>query len=175
MAAAYDAEGGDTTTTRPSTPNWFARQVNKVSAPRAPPPEAPPRRPKEAAVNKWLDGHTSRLLDPMDARASMVSAVPSGLGPPPSVSPASVVGGGYQESVLSEMGRIRRAAVPPPLDLAMLEKVKNMQNQTAVRGDEHAEGGGPRPARADSPTGRSQAMTESTWNTWGVEQHHQRR
>lgn len=205
MAAAYAAEGGGinnsaqyaaggarasrTSRASGSPPGWFKRQVNKVTQGGGNQAAAAPTRPKEAAVSKWMDRHTSRMLDPMAARASMVSSVPSDLGPPPSVSPASVVGGN-RESVLSEMGQIRRAAVPPPLDLAMVEKARRLhdEQQEKERQQElertQALLDPPPPIRGGttkagsytssvySPTRiQSPSRTEVTWNTWGLEQH----
>lgn len=190
MAAAYAAEGGgiDSSTqydqesrASDSTPGWFKRQVNKVTQGGSDQAAAEPERPKQASVNKWMDRHTSRMLDPMAARASMVSSVPSDLGPPPSVSPASVVGGN-RESVLSEMGQIRRAAVPPPLDLAMVEKARKLhdEQQEKERQKEIARTqalldppppiGGPQGV-VHSPSVYSPGRTEASWNTWGLEQH----
>lgn len=111
---------------RDAMPSWLKRQVSKLTQGEQR-PEAP-QRPKEAKVNGWMDQHASRMLDPMYARASMVSSVASDLGPPPSISPASVVGGNRQ-SVLSEMGQIRRDAVPPPLDIGMVERAKKMHEE----------------------------------------------
>lgn len=111
---------------RDAVPSWLKRQVSKLTQGEQPP--AAPQRPKEAKVNGWMDRHASKMLDPMDARASMVSSVASDLGPPPSISPASVVGGNRQ-SVLSEMGQIRRDAVPPPLDIGMVERAKKMHEE----------------------------------------------
>lgn len=211
MAAAYSAEGGsggssieETSSQRgesrwsDSTPGWFRRQVNKVTSSNSNQQEQTPARPKEAAVNKWMDRHTSRMLDPMAARASFVSSAPSGLGPPPSISPASVVGGN-RESVLSEMGQIRRAAVPPPLDLAMVDRVKRMQEEEMAheQGQEGAAmargrgqnqgnlgmealappppiGGGGYGGGVGSPSVYSPGRTEITWNTWGLDQHAKR-
>jgi hypothetical protein len=194
-----------------STPGWLRRQVHKVVKGRASPDatgaaaaaaaQDGPSSKDPGAVSRWMDRHTSRMLDPMAARASVASsgvASLRGLGPVPSVSPASVVGG-QRESILSEMAQIRRAAVPPPLDLKLVERAKQMQeDEDRMRGqeqqqqqqqEEEARG----PARADvqevyggllrppppladrwggsSPTAMSQARTESTWNTWGVDQH----
>lgn len=215
MAAVYKAESGDSKST-PSTrysgfipprdessrnetaergvsrwsdsePGWFRRQVQRVRSGGAGAAEEDDSSPKNAAVSKWMDRHTSRMLDPMAARASVASsgvASLRGLGPVPSVSPASVVGD-QRESILSEMGQIRRAAVPPPLDPKMVERVRQMQEQNQMREqDQHrgpvAEDVGagalrPPPPMADrwgnsSPTAMSPAQTESTWNTWGVEQ-----
>ncbi|KAG6357521.1 hypothetical protein INS49_013398 [Diaporthe citri] len=215
MAAAYKAEGGNTSTIgfippredpsrdgtadqgvsrwNDSTPGWLRRQVQKVKSRTSPDAAAgaaaaqDDSSPKDAAVSRWMDRHASRMLDPMAARASVASSGAAslrGLGPVPSVSPASVVGG-QRESILSEMGQIRRAAVPPPLDLKMVERVKQMQEEDQVRKQERTRGpaggdvqGGvlrPPPPMADrwgnsSPTAMSQARTETTWNTWGVEQ-----
>lgn len=180
-----------------SEPGWFRRQVAKVKSSTSPGAAAgagddDPSR-KDAAVSRWMDRHASRMLDPMAARASVASSGAAslrGLGPVPSVSPASVVGD-QRESILSEMGQIRRAAVPPPLDPKLVQRVRQMQEeeQQQVRGQEQARGGlpavggvveegallRPPPPVADrwgdsSPTAMSQARTESTWNTWGVEQ-----
>lgn len=209
MAAAYKAEGGNGTIGfipprddpsrdgtadqgvsrwSDSTPGWFTRQVQKVKSRTSPGAAAEDdSSPKDAAVSRWMDRHTSRMLDPMAARASVASSGAAslrGLGPVPSVSPASVVGD-QRESILSEMGQIRRAAVPPPLDLKMVERVKQMQEEEQMREQERTRGpaggdvgGGvlrPPPPIADrwgnsSPTAMSQARTETTWNTWGVEQ-----
>lgn len=113
-----------------SMPSWLKRQLSKLTHDEQ--PQEVPQRPKEAKVNGWMDRHTSKMLDPMDARASMVSSVASDLGPPPSISPASVVGGNRQ-SVLSEMGQIRRDAVPPPLDVGMVERAKRMHEEQSER------------------------------------------
>jgi len=178
-----------------STPGWLRRQVQRVKKSTTSPGAAgaaaaagDDSSPKDAAVSRWMDRHTSRMLDPMAARASVASSGAAslrGLGPVPSVSPASVVGD-QRESILSEMGQIRRAAVPPPLDLKMVERVKQMQEKEQMRQQEQTRGpagGGdveegvlrPPPPMADrwgnsSPTAMSQARTETTWNTWGVEQ-----
>ncbi|POS79212.1 hypothetical protein DHEL01_v202402 [Diaporthe helianthi] len=176
-----------------STPGWLRRQVQRVKAATNPSAGAAAAgddpSPKDAAVSRWMDRHTSRMLDPMAARASIASsgvASLRGLGPVPSVSPASVVGD-QRESILSEMGQIRRAAVPPPLDPKMVERVKQMQEKVQMREQEQnlgPVGGGveqgvlllrPPPPIADrlgnsSPTAMSQARTESSWNTWGVDQ-----
>lgn len=111
-------------------PSWLKRQLSKLTQGEQVP--AAPERPKEAKVSGWMDRHTSKMLDPMSARASMVSSVASDLGPPPSISPASVVGGNRQ-SVLSEMGQIRRDAVPPPLDVGMVERAKKMHQEQSER------------------------------------------
>lgn len=221
MAAAYKAEGGNSTMA-PSTrysgfipprddpsrhgaadqgpsrwsdstpgPGWFRRQVQKVKPTTTSPGAAAQddSSPKDAAVSRWMDRHASRMLDPMAARASVASSGAAslrGLGPVPSVSPASVVGD-QRESILSEMGQIRRAAVPPPLDPKLVQRVRQMQEEEQMRERQEqtrvrAAGGGagegalrPPPAMADrwggsSPTAMSQARTETTWNTWGVEQ-----
>lgn len=217
MAAAYKLEGGDSNmapSTRysgfipprddlsrdgsaeqgmsrwsDSTPGWFRRQVQKVKSTTSPSAAAQDESsPKDAAVSRWMDRHTSRMLDPMAARASVASSGAAslrGLGPVPSVSPASVVGD-QRESILSEMGQIRRAAVPPPLDPKLLQRAKQMQEEEQMRQQKQTRGpagGGvedgalrPPPPIADrwgesSPTAMSQARTETTWNTWGVEQH----
>lgn len=155
-----------------STPGWFKMLTQRQS----PPPPAP-ERPKEVAVSKWLGRHTSKMLDPMNARASIASSTASGLGPPPSISPASVVGGN-RESVLSEMGQIRRDAVPPPLDMAMVERVRQMQDQTTTvqRGPvmDSLQPLQPPPAIGRQEAGSPSVISNSTWNTWGVEQHQQR-
>lgn len=215
MAAAYKAEGGNNSTIgfipprdddprrdgradqgvsrwSDSTPGWLRRQVQKVksrTSPDAAAAEDDSSSPKDdAAVSRWMDRHASRMLDPMAARASVASSGAAslrGLGPVPSVSPASVVGD-QRESILSEMGQIRRAAVPPPLDPKLVERVKQMQEEDQMREQERTRGapaggvveGGvlpPPPPMADrwgnsSPTAMSQARTETTWNTWGVEQ-----
>lgn len=216
MAAAYKAEGGNSTmapSTRysgfipprddpsrygtadqgvsrwsDSTPGWFRRQVQKVKPTPSPGTAAQgDPSPKDAVVSRWMDRHASRMLDPMAARASVASSGAAslrGLGPVPSVSPASVVGD-RRESILSEMGQIRRAAVPPPLDPKLVQRVKQMQGEEQMREQEQTRGptaGGveegalrPPPPMADSwgdssPTAMSQARTETTWNTWGVEQ-----
>ncbi|KAI3394963.1 hypothetical protein diail_2021 [Diaporthe ilicicola] len=176
-----------------STPGWLRRQVQKVKLTTSPGAAAAAAAagddssPKDAAVSRWMDRHASRMLDPMAARASVASSGAAslwGLGPVPSVSPASVVGG-QRESILSEMGQIRRAAVPPPLDLKMVERVKQMQEKDQMREQGQTRGPAagdveegmlrPPPPLADgwgnsSPTAMSQARTETTWNTWGVEQ-----
>lgn len=181
-----------------STPGWFRRQVAKVkpstNSPAAGAGDDDDSSRKDAAVSRWMDRHASRMLDPMAARASVASSGAAslrGLGPVPSVSPASVVGG-QRESILSEMGQIRRAAVPPPLDPKLVQRVRQMQEEEEeqqMRGQEQARGGlpagggvveegallRPPPPVAErwgdsSPTAMSQARTESTWNTWGVEQ-----
>lgn len=228
MAAAYKAEGGNSSTMAPSTrysgfipprdndpsrhgaadqgvsrwsdstpgPGWFRRQVQKVKPTTTGPGAAAQddsSSPKDAAVSRWMDRHASRMLDPMAARASVASSGAAslrGLGPVPSVSPASVVGD-QRESILSEMGQIRRAAVPPPLDPKLVQRVRQMQEEEQMRERQEqtrgrAAGGGveegaalrPPPPVADrwgdssSPTAMSQARTETTWNTWGVEQRH---
>ncbi|KAJ0120021.1 hypothetical protein J7T55_000874 [Diaporthe amygdali] len=175
-----------------STPGWFRRQVQKVKSTTSPgaagAAAGDDSSPKDAAVSRWMDRHASRMLDPMAARASVASSGAAslrGLGPVPSVSPASVVGD-QRESILSEMGQIRRAAVPPPLDPKLVQRVKQMQEEKRMREQEQTRGptgGGveegalrPPPPIADrrgdsSPTAMSQAQTETTWNTWGVEQH----
>lgn len=225
MAAAYKAEGGDSSTapsTRysgfipprddpgryeyepadqavsrwsDSTPGWFRRQVQKVKSTTSPSGAAAQEddpSPKDAAVSRWMDRHASRMLDPMAARASVASSGAAslrGLGPVPSVSPASVVGG-QRESILSEMGQIRRAAVPPPLDPRLVQRVRQMQEEEGqMRGQQEQQTRGPAGVRGveegvlrppppvaelcgdSSPTAMSQAQTETTWNTWGVEQH----
>lgn len=171
-----------------STPGWLRRQVQKVKSRTSPDAagaatEDDSSSPnKDAAVSRWMDRHASRMLDPMAARASVASSGAAslrGLGPVPSVSPASVVGD-QRESILSEMGQIRRAAVPPPLDPKLVERVKQMQEEERTRGvPAGGDVGGdvlrPPPPMADrwgssSPTAMSQARTETTWNTWGVEQ-----
>lgn len=177
-----------------SEPGWFRRQVQRVKATASPGAAGAAAgdddsSPKDAAVSRWMDRHTSRMLDPMAARASVASsgvASLRGLGPVPSISPASVVGD-QRESILSEMGQIRRAAVPPPLDPKMVERVRQMQatNQMREQEQEQARGpvGGdieegvlrPPPPIADrwgdnGPTAMSPTRTETTWNTWGVEQ-----
>lgn len=173
-----------------STPGWFRRQVQKVKSTTSPGAAAAgdDSSPKDAAVSRWMDRHTSRMLDPMAARASVASSGAAslrGLGPVPSVSPASVVGD-QRESILSEMGQIRRAAVPPPLDPKLVQRVRQMQlEEQQMRGQEQTrspaggavEEGALRPPQpiadrwgGSSPTAMSQARTETTWNTWGVEQ-----
>lgn len=179
-----------------STPGWFRRQVAKVKSTTrtdaaGSAAEDDPSR-KDAAVSRWMDRHASRMVDPMVARASVASSGAAslrGLGPVPSVSPASVVGG-QRESILSEMGQIRRAAVPPPLDPKLVARVQQMREEDQMREQEQEQARGtaggaveegllrPPPPIADrwgnsasSPTAMSQAQTESTWNTWGVEQH----
>lgn len=177
-----------------STPGWFRRQVAKVkpstTSPAAAAGDEDDSSRKDAAVSRWMDRHASRMLDPMAARASVASSGAAslrGLGPVPSVSPASVVGD-QRESILSEMGQIRRAAVPPPLDPKLVQRVRQMQEEEQhMREQEQMRGlpagwgvveeGAlrPPPPVADrwggsSPTAMSQARTESTWNTWGVEQ-----
>ncbi|KAI7777980.1 hypothetical protein LA080_002892 [Diaporthe eres] len=214
MAAAYKAEGGNNSTIgfipprdgdpsrdgtadqgvsrwSDSTPGWLSRQVQKVksrTSPDAAAAEDGSSSPKDAAVSRWMDRHASRMLDPMAARASVASSGAAslrGLGPVPSVSPASVVGD-QRESILSEMGQIRRAAVPPPLDPKLVARVRQMQEEDQMRQQERTRGapaggdfdGGvlrPPPPVADrwgnsSPTVMSPARTETTWNTWGVEQ-----
>ncbi|KAG8166962.1 hypothetical protein KVR01_002651 [Diaporthe batatas] len=207
MAAVYKAEGGygaSAPSTRysasilpdkgvsrwsDSTPGWLRRQVQKVKAATshgaAGTAAGDEPSPKDAAVSGWMDRHTSRMLDPMVARASIASsgvASLRGLGPVPSVSPASVVGD-PRESILSEMGQIRRAAVPPPLDPKMVERVRQMQGQNQMREQEQARGPvaddveqgalRPPPPMADrwgNSSPMSPAQTETTWNTWGVEQ-----
>lgn len=175
-----------------STPGWFRRQVQKVKSTTSPGAAGTAAgdddpSPKDAAVSRWMDRHTSRMLDPMAARASVASSGAAslrGLGPVPSVSPASVVGD-QRESILSEMGQIRRAAVPPPLDPKLVQRVRQMQQEEQMREQEQArspadggvEEGALRPPQpiadrwgGSSPTAMSQARTETTWNTWGVEQ-----
>lgn len=219
MAAVYKAEGGDRTSTpsahysefiaprderskdgnadqgvsrwSDSTPGWLRRQVQKVKSKTNPGAgeAGDESSPKDAAVSRWMDRHTSRMLDPMAARASIASsgvASLRGLGPVPSVSPASVVGD-PRESILSEMGQIRRAAVPPPLDPKMVERVRQMQeqnqNQNQMREQEQPRGPvaedveqgalRPPPPMADrwgNSSPMSPAQTETTWNTWGVDQ-----
>lgn len=167
-------------------PGWFRRQVQKVKPTTSPGTAAAQddsSSPKDAAVSRWMDRHASKMLDPMAARASVASSGAAslrGLGPVPSVSPASVVGG-QRESILSEMGQIRRAAVPPPLDPRLVQRVQQMreqEQQTRGPGGGGVEGGALRPPPPvaelcgdSSPTAMSQAQTETTWNTWGVEQH----
>lgn len=176
-----------------STPGWLRRQVQKVKSATNPGAAGAAAgdddsSPKDAAVSRWMDRHESKMLDPMAARASIASsgvASLRGLGPVPSVSPASVVGD-PRESILSEMGQIRRAAVPPPLDPKLVQRVRQMQEEEQQMREQEQNrgpaGGGvqdgalrPPPPIADrwggsSPTAMSQAQTESTWNTWGVEQ-----
>lgn len=171
-----------------STPGWFRRQVQKVKpTTNSGAAAAEDPSPKDAAVSRWMDRHESKMLDPMAARASIASsgvASLRGLGPVPSVSPASVVPD-QRESILSEMGQIRRAAVPPPLDPKLVQRVRQMQEEEQMREQEQMRGpafgavedGALRPPQpiadrwgGSSPTAMSQARTESTWNTWGVEQ-----
>lgn len=177
-----------------STPGWLRRQVQKVKGTANPgaagaaagDDDSSPN--KDAAVSRWMDRHESKMLDPMMARASIASSGAAslrGLGPVPSISPASVVPD-QRESILSEMGQIRRAAVPPPLDPKLVQRVRQMQEEEQqMREQEQTHGPAgdgvqdgalrPPPPIADrwggnSPTAMSQAQTESTWNTWGVEQ-----
>lgn len=175
-----------------SEPGWFRRQVAKVKSSTTSPAAAgedDDSSRKDAAVSRWMDRHASRMLDPMAARASVASSGAAslrGLGPVPSVSPASVVCD-QRESILSEMGQIRRAAVPPPLDPKLVQRVRQMQEEEQQMREREQMRGGPAggvdeegalrppPPVADrwggnSPTAMSQARTESTWNTWGVEQ-----
>lgn len=174
--------------------SWLRRQVSKLthgSSSSSSSSSSVVDRPKEASVNKWMDRHASRMLDPMDARASFVSSVASGLGPVPSVSPASVVPD-KRETILSEMGQIRRAAVPPPLDVGMVERARRMheeqqaQTQQGTGGERQREIDRamelldpPPPVAAGTSFynggGYSPARTEGTWKTWGVEQNGARR
>lgn len=166
-SASLDSRNPTNTTT-----GWLSRQVSKMTHPS--PQDAAASPPQDPRVAKWMDHHASRMLDPMWARASIVSSTPTGLGPPPSVSPASVIVG-HRESVLSEMGQIQRAAVPPPLDVAMVDRVRRMQQSegSATTGSKESYLVPPLPTYNSGATGarHSVAGTESTWNTWGVDQH----
>lgn len=185
MAAVYEAEDGPrpqshykgTIADSNSAPNgWLSRQVSKMTqgGNNEQHPDNGLPAPKNARVCKWMDRHESRMLDPNWARASIVSSAVTDLGPPPSVSPASVVPD-RRESILSEMGQIRRDAVPPALDLVMVERVRKMKEngedqytlETAMPTSESSVISAPAPAY--QRVAPSAIGTESTWTSWGVD------
>lgn len=198
MTAAYDAQDahrppseshykGTLASGRGSDPHdrqsrWLSRKVSKITQTNAypPSPDNGLARPKNARIARWMDRHTSRMLDPMHARASIVSSAATILGSAPSVSPASVVSSN-RESMLSEMGEIRRDAVPPPLDMNMVARVRKMQ-ESQLEEEEYASGSTtPSPSSQAlhvatppptySPVGVTGAVgTESSWTSWGADQ-----
>ncbi|ORY68376.1 uncharacterized protein BCR38DRAFT_521450 [Pseudomassariella vexata] len=205
MAAAYDAENGGDAYGGPGHGVWddggYMREKHggyedDEDAILQPEPTAAPK--LKESVSNWLNRHSHHMVNPLEARASMVSSTAGNL-PPGTLPPMSPR---YVPSVYipsSAESAIQVAAVPPPLDprfnpaqrsepnpvpaempepdslgIYMSKKAKQEQELSYYFQDippelqSQAKQTAPTPAVA--PT-EFTSRTSGTWNTWGVMQH----